>query len=298
VQIDIDGRMLSLRYPMELNLVGDSKATLAALLPRLRRKEDRRWREGIEENVARWWRVLEKRTQNEASPINPQYVFWELSKRLPDHCIISADSGTSASWFARDVKIRRGMKASVSGGLATMGCGVPYALGAKFTHPDRVAIALVGDGAMQMNGVNGLITVAKYWKRWADPRLVVLVQNNRDLNMVTWEQRVMEGDPKYEPSQDVPDFAYARYAELLGLRGISVDKASEVPAALDAAFAADRPVVLDVRVDGNVPPLPPHITMKEAKAYVKALLARDPESLAIVKASAKEVWASFAPAPK
>ena len=298
VQIDIDGRMLSLRYPMELSLVGDSKATLAALLPRLRRKDDRSWRERIEKDVERWWRVLEKRTQNEASPINPQLVFWELSKRLPDGCIISADSGTSASWFARDLKIRRGMKASVSGGLATMGCGVPYALAAKFTHPDRVAIALVGDGAMQMNGVNGLITAAKYWKRWADPRLVVLVQNNRDLNMVTWEQRVMEGDPKYEPSQDVPDFAYARYAELLGLRGIAVDKPSEIPAALDAAFAADRPVVLDVRVDGNVPPLPPHVTAKQAKAYVKALLARDPESLAIVKASAKEVWASLAPAPK
>ena len=298
VQIDIDGRMLSLRYPMELNLVGDSKATLAALLPRLKRQEDRTWREQIEENVERWWRVREKRARNEANPINPQLVFWELSKRLPDNCIISADSGTSASWYARDVKLRRGMKASVSGGLATMGCGVPYALGAKFTHPDRCAIALVGDGAMQMNGINGLVTAAKYWKRWSDPRMVVIVQNNRDLNMVTWEQRVMEGDPKYEPSQDVPDFAYAAYAEMLGLRGIAVDTPGQVPAALDEAFASDRPVVIDMRVDGNVPPLPPHVTMKEAKSYAKALLARDPESLAIVKASAREVWASLAPAKR
>jgi pyruvate dehydrogenase (quinone) len=295
VQIDIDGRMLSLRYPMELNLVGDSAQTLRALIPRLERKTDRAWRARIEENVDRWWKVLEKRAANEANPINPQLVFWELSKRLPDACIISADSGTSASWFARDLKIRRGMMASVSGGLATMGCGVPYAIAAKFTHPERVAIALVGDGAMQMNGVNGLITIAKYWKRWSDPRLVILVLDNRDLNMVTWEQRILEGDPKYDPSQDLPDFPYAAFAELIGLRGIKVSTPPEVAGAWDEAFAADRPVVMDVRVDANVPPLPPHVTMKQAKAYVSALLKRDPESLAIVKASAKEVWASLVP---
>ncbi|HEX4781598.1 MAG TPA: thiamine pyrophosphate-requiring protein, partial [Usitatibacter sp.] len=201
VQIDIDGRMLSLRYPMELNLVGDSRETLRALIPLLERKEDRKWRETIEANVGRWWRVIEKRAANEANPVNPQLLFWELSKRLPDNCILSADSGTAASWYARDVKMRRGMMGSVSGGLATMGCGVPYAIAAKFTHPDRVAVAMVGDGAMQMNGLNGLITIAKYWKTWADPRLVVLVLDNRDLNMVTWEQRILEGDPKYEPSQ-------------------------------------------------------------------------------------------------
>jgi pyruvate dehydrogenase (quinone) len=295
VQIDIDGRMLSLRYPMELNLVGDSASTLRALLPYLERKEDRGWRERIEANVDRWWRVLEKRAANEANPINPQRVFWELSKRLPDGCIIAADSGTSASWFARDLRMRRGMKASVSGGLATMGCGVPYAIAAKFVHPERVAIACVGDGAMQMNGVNGLITIAKYWKRWSDPRLIVLVLNNHDLNMVTWEQRILEGDPKYEPSQDVPDFPYATFADLIGLRGIALGKPGDIEAAWDQAFAADRPVVIDAMVDAAVPPLPPHVTMQQAKAYVMALVKRDPEALAIVKASAKEVWASLVP---
>jgi pyruvate dehydrogenase (quinone) len=298
VQIDIDGRMLGLRYPMEMNLVGDSKETLRALIPLLERKGERAWRGRIEDNVERWWRVLEKRAMNEANPINPQLVFWELSKRLPDRCILSSDSGSAANWYARDIRIRRGMMASLSGGLATMGPGVPYAIAAKFAHPDRVAIALVGDGAMQMNGINGLITIAKYWKRWSDPRLVVMVLNNRDLNQVTWEQRVMEGDPKYAPSQDVPDFPYASFAELIGLRGIAVDSPGEVGRAWDEAFAAERPVVLDMRVDPNVPPLPPHITMKQAKAYVMALFKRDPEAIEIVKASARDVWASIAPAAK
>jgi pyruvate dehydrogenase (quinone) len=298
VQIDIDGRMLSLRYPMDVNLVGDSKETLRALIPLLNRKTERSWRARIEENVARWWEVLEKRALNKADPINPQLVFWELSKRLPENAIIASDSGSSANWYARDLKVRRGMKMSLSGGLATMGPGVPYSIAAKFTHPERVAIALVGDGAMQMNGLNGLITIAKYWKRWSDPRLVVMVLNNHDLNQVTWEQRVMEGDPKFEPSQDVPDFPYASFAELIGLRGIAVSRPEQVATAWEQAFAADRPVVLDVLVDPNVPPLPPHITMKQAKEYVRALLKRDPDAIEIVKASAKEVWASLVPAHK
>ncbi|HSN19415.1 MAG TPA: thiamine pyrophosphate-dependent enzyme, partial [Usitatibacter sp.] len=296
VQIDIDGRMVSLRYPMELNLVGDSKETLRALIPLLRRKEDRSWRGQIEANVKRWWEVLEKRAMNEASPVNPQRVFWELSPRLPDGAILSADSGSTANWYARDIRIRRGMKASLSGGLATMGPGVPYAIAAKFTNPDKVAIALVGDGAMQMNGINGLITISKYWKRWADPRLVVMVLNNRDLNQVTWEQRVMEGDPKYAPSQDVPDFPYARYAELLGLVGVRVDRPEQLGPAWERAFDADRPALVEVIADPNVPPIPPHISSKQAKAYVEALLKGDVNALGIVKASAKEVWASLVPA--
>src|SRR5438874_260923 len=210
VQIDIDGRMLGLRYPMELNLVGDAKETLRALLPFLERKTDRSWRETIEKNVARWWRVLEARAMVDAKPINPQRVFWELSPRLPERCILTCDSGSAANWYARDLKIRRGMMASLSGGLATMGPGVPYAIAAKFVHPDRPVIAMVGDGAMQMNGINGMVTAAKYWKRWQNPTLIFMVLNNGDLNQVTWEQRVLEGDPKYRASQDVPDFPYAR----------------------------------------------------------------------------------------
>jgi pyruvate dehydrogenase (quinone) len=292
VQIDLDGRMLSIRYPMEVNLTGDSRETLRALIPLLRRKSDRAWREKIQAEVAEWWNVLEARAMNDANPINPQRVFWELSPRLPENCIIAADSGTTANWYARDLKFRRGMMGSVSGNLATMGCGVPYVVAAKFAFPDRVAIACVGDGAMQMNGLTELITVAKYWREWSDPRLIVCVMNNHDLNMVTWEQRVLSGDPKFEASQEVPEFRYADYATSIGLHGIRVDDPSRIAAAWDEALAADRPCVLDFVVDPEVPPLPPHITLEQAKNFTSALL-RDPSRAAMLRQSMKEVIDSF-----
>ena len=288
VQIDIDGKMLSIRYPMEVNLVGDSAETLRALKPLLRVKENRSWREEIEQNVREWWEVVEERSMSEADPINPQRVIWELSPRLPDNCIISADSGSVANWFARNMKIRRGMMATLSGTLATMCPGVPYALAAKFNFPERVAIALVGDGAMQMQGINCLITAAKYWRRWSDPRLIILVLNNRDLNQVTWEQRVLAGDPKWETSQNVLDFPYAGMAEMLGLKGLRVEHPDEVGPAWDTALSADRPCVLDVVTDPKVPPLPPHITYEQAKSYATSLLKGDPEALGIVWQSIKE----------
>jgi len=291
--------MVSLRYPMELNLIGDAKETLRALLPHLQRKTDRAWRAEIEESVRRWWRVLEARAMNEANPINPQRVFWELSRRLPDDCILTCDSGSAANWYARDLKIRRGMMASLSGGLATMGPAVPYAIAAKFAHPKRHVIALLGDGAMQMNGVSGLITIAKYWRTWGDPHLVVMVLNNGDLNQVTWEQRAMEGDPKFAASQVVPDMPYAEYARLLGLGGIRVDRSDAVGPAWNKALAADRPTLLEMVTDPNVPPLPPHVSLKETKAYLSALIRGDVDSLATVRASAKEVWdALFPPGEK
>jgi pyruvate dehydrogenase (quinone) len=295
VQIDLDGRMLGIRYPTEVNLVGDSAETLRALLPQLQRKEDRAWREKVEEAVADWWGVLEERAMNDAHPINPQRVFWELSSRLPDDCILSADSGSVANWFARDLKLRRGMMASLSGNLATMGCGVPYAIAAKFAHPDRVAIALVGDGAMQMNGLNELITVAKYWQRWSDPRLLVLVLNNGDLNQVTWEQRVMEGDPKYEASQNVPAFDYARFAEALGLKGVRVETPDAIGTAWEEALAADRPCVLDVVTDPEVPPLPPHITFEQAKMFALAVAKGDSGRRGMIEQSLKDKLAEYLP---
>ena len=295
VQIDIDGKMLGIRYPMEVNLVGDSAETLRALMSRLERKADRGWREGIEREVGEWWTLMEHRAQLGADPINPQLVFHELSKRLPEGAILSSDSGSSANWFARDVKLRRGMMASLSGTLATMGPGVPYAIGAKFAHPMRPVFALVGDGAMQMNGINELITIAKYRHLWPDQRLVVLVLNNRDLNQVTWEQRAMSGDPKFEGSQDLPDFPYARYAEMLGLKGIRVDKPEAVAPAWEEALAADRPVVYEAVTDPEVPPLPPHITLEQAKALSSALLGGDPHAGRIVRQSFKQKVEEFLP---
>jgi pyruvate dehydrogenase (quinone) len=298
IQIDIDGRMLGIRFPTELNLIGDAAPTLRALLPFLQRKADRSWRQRIETEVAEWWNVLEARAMNDASPINPQRVFWELSSRLPDNCILSSDSGSSANWFARDIRIRRGMMASLSGSLATMGPGVPYAVAAKFAFPSRVAIALVGDGAMQMNGINELITIAKYWKEWSDPRLVVLVLNNRDLNQVTWEQRALAGDPRFAGSQSIPDFPYARYADDIGLLGIRVDGPDQIGAAWDRALSADRPVVLEAVTDPDVPPLPPHITLEQARHFASSIWAGDADALGFVKQTVKDAAASFLPHKK
>jgi pyruvate dehydrogenase (quinone) len=295
VQIDIDARMLGLRYPMEVNLAGDSAETLRALAPLLERKADRSWREEIEEGVARWWELMRDRAMSSADPINPQRVFWELSERLPDGAILAADSGSAANWFARDVRIRTGMRASLSGTLATMGPGVPYAIAAKFAHPGRVAVALVGDGAFQMNGMNELITIAKYWREWRDPRLVILVLHNDDLNQVTWEQRALEGDPRFEASQELPDVPYARYAELVGLRGIRVDDPEAVGAAWDAAFAADRPTVIDAITDPDVPPLPPHVTLKQAKAMMASMASGDPERWGAIRQMAKGKLAELLP---
>jgi pyruvate dehydrogenase (quinone) len=293
VQIDIDGKMLGIRYPMEVNLVGDSAETLRALRSRLTRKEDRSWREKIEGEVGSWWELMERRSQEPAEPLNPQLVFHELSNRLPDGAILSSDSGSSANWYARDVRLRRGMKGSLSGTLATMGPGVPYAIAAKFAYPDRPAIALVGDGAMQMNGINELITIAKYRGQWSDQRLVVLVLNNRDLNQVTWEQRAMEGNPKFEGSQDLPDFPYARYAEMLGLKGIRVDEPERVGPAWDEALAADRPTVIEAVTDPEVPPLPPHITLDQARALSSALLGGDPNAGRIVRQTFRQKVGEF-----
>ena len=275
VQIDLDGRMIGIRYPMEVQLVGDAQATLRALVPLLVRKADRSWRDEIEASVARWWQLMERRAMADADPINPQRVFFELSKQLPDGAILTSDSGSSANWYARDIKLRAGMMGTLSGNLATMGPGVPYAVAAKFAHPGRPVIALVGDGAFQMNGMNEMLTIAKYRHRWSDQRLIVLVLHNNDLNQVTWEQRAMEGDPKFDASQQIPEFDYAAYADSVGLRGIRVDDPNDIGPAWAAALASDRPVVLDAVTDPEVPPLPPHITFTQAVNFAHAVAQGD-----------------------
>jgi pyruvate dehydrogenase (quinone) len=295
VQIDIAPDMLSLRYPMEVNLVGDSAETLRALLPMLHEKTRRSWRGQVEGWTRKWWQTLEDRAMQPASPINPQRVAWELSPRLPERTIITSDSGSCANWYARDLRIRRGMMCSLSGGLASMGAGVPYAIAAKFAHPDRPVIALVGDGAMQMNNMAELITVAKYWRQWSSPHWIVGVFNNEDLNQVTWEQRVMEGNPKFEASQRIPNVPYHKFAELIGLKGIYVDSPDRIAPAWEEALAADRPVLVEFKTDPEVPPLPPHITLKQARAFASALIKGEPAEGSIIVNTAREVLASVLP---
>lgn len=295
VQIDIQPRNVGMRYPSEVNLIGDSAETLRRLLPLLQRKQDRSWGEQIEKNVAAWWKDLEAKAMESAEPINPQRVYWELSALLPDHSILCGDSGSHTNWYARDVKMRPGMMGSLSGKLATMGSGVPYAIAAKMAYPERPVIAMVGDGAMQMNGNAELVTVKQYWGRWRNPTFVVCVLANHDLNQVTWEQRVLAGDPKLPIAQDVIDFPYARYGEMLGFRGIRIDRPEDIVPAWEAAFAEQRPTVLEFVTDPNVPPLPPHITWEQTKAYLSALGKVDPDQWGIIKQSAKQLFARVLP---
>jgi pyruvate dehydrogenase (quinone) len=287
VQIDIDPTMLGIRYPMEVNLTGDSRETLRALIPHLERQQDRTWREKIEYEITRWWEILEERAMQDADPLNPQRVFHELSPRLPDGCILTGDSGSATNWWARHLKLREGMHAILSGTLATMCPGVPYALAAKFAYPDRPVIASVGDGAMQMLGINTLIDIAKHRERWSDQRLIVLVLNNQDLNQVTWEQRVLAGDPKLDASQVIPNFPFARYAEMLGFKGIRVDSPDDVAPAWEEALNSDRPVVYEAITDPEVPPLPPHIRFEQASGLAQAMAKGEPNSVRIAMNSLK-----------
>ena len=295
VQIDIDGKYIGMRYPYEVNLIGDAAATLRALIPRLRRKDDRSWREAIEAGVARWWETMAMEADVEADPINPMLLFRELSTRLPHDAIVTADSGSSANWYARQLKFRGDVRGSLSGNLATMGPGVPYGIGAKFGNPARPVIVFAGDGAMQMNGLAELITIKHYWHEWPDPRLIVAVLHNDDLNQVTWEMRAMEGAPKFTESQRLPDVSFEAFATSLGLEGIAVDKPEQVGPAWDRALAADRPVVIDARTDPDVPPIPPHATFEQMKDAAGALLKGDPSRWGVIKEGVKTKMQEFLP---
>ncbi|TRV80661.1 thiamine pyrophosphate-requiring protein [Streptomyces sp. 130] len=287
VQIDIDPFMIGLRYPFEVNLIGDARATLDALLPRLKRKKHGSWRKKIEKDTAKWWEVMKGRAAVDADPVNPEYVVHALDALLPDDVMVAADSGSAANWYARHLRFRGAMRGSLSGTLATMGPGVPYVIGAKFAHPDRPAIAIVGDGAMQMNGMAELITIAKYWREWDDPRLIVAVLNNEDLNQVTWEMRAMSGAPQFLPSQSLPDVRYADFARSVGLDGIRVEKPDQVEDAWHRALACDRPFVIDFRTDPDVPPIPPHASLDQIEAAASAVLKGDSDRAGMVRQGIK-----------
>jgi pyruvate dehydrogenase (quinone) len=295
VQIDIDPGMIGLRYPYEFNIVADSTAALRALIPHLERKEDRSWRADLESKISRWWETMHAEAMVEANPINPMRLFSELSDRLPEDAIITADSGSAANWYARQLKFHGQIRGSLSGNLATMGPGVPYAIGAKFAHPERPVIAFAGDGAMQMNGMAELITIQRYWREWSDPRLIVAVLHNDDLNQVTWEMRAMGGAPSFRESQDLPDVDYASFASSLGLQGINVDSPDELGGAWEKALAADRPTVLDVRTDPDIPPIPPHATFEQALNSAKAVMKGDDSAWGFIKEGIKTKAQEFLP---
>ena len=275
VQVDLDTRNLGNRYPVEVGLPGDAAETLEALLPLLHPPADEDWRRRVTGAVTRWRTLAEQRAALPAQPLNPELVVRELSRRLPADAQVSVDVGSVTYWYARHLTLPPGVQAHLSSTLASMGSALPYGIAAKLADPSRPLVALAGDGAVQMNGVAELITVAGLWRRWADPRFVVLVLNNGDLAEVTWEQREMEGDPRFGASQRLPDFPYARYADLLGLRGIRVDDPADLAAAWDAALSADRPVVLEAVVDPEVPLLPPFPAGEQKLATMRSALEQD-----------------------
>ena len=295
IQIDVDGRFIGMRYPYEVNLVADAKAALRALIPHLRRKEDRSWRDGIEKNVARWWETMEMEAKVSADPVNPLRLFSELSPQLPDNAIVTADSGSAANWYARNLRFRGDIRGSLSGNLATMGPGVPYGIGAKFAHPNRPVIVFAGDGAMQMNGMAELITIKRYWQQWDDRRLIVAILHNNDLNQVTWEMRAMAGAPKFAESQNLPDVDFAAFAAGLGLNASSVKDPEELADVWRDALSADRPTVLDVYTDPDMPPIPPHATWDQFKAATTAVLAGDEDRTGFVKTGLKTKAQEFLP---
>ncbi|MFF5218644.1 thiamine pyrophosphate-requiring protein [Micromonospora sp. NPDC000442] len=296
VQIDHDGTQLGLRYPTEVNLTGDAAPTLRALLAALGPGPGpTRWRETIAGATAAWRQSQRQLAEQDAQPVNPQLLFARLSERLPDDVMIAVDCGTTTAWYARHVKVRPGMLASLSGTLLSMGGAMPYALAAKFAHPDRPLVALIGDGAMQMNGVNELITVAKYWQGWADPRFVVLVLNNRDLAFVSWEQRSTEGTPMFPDSQQLPDIAYHRWGEVLGLRGELVDHPDQVADVWDRALRADRPTVINALVDPAELMMPPHFTAEQARKTAAAMLRGDTDWAGIIRRGIPSVVTTYRP---
>lgn len=283
VQVDLDGALIGMRYPYEVNLVGDARSTLRALLPMLEHKDDRSWRERIERDVARWWDVMDAEAQVAANPVNPMRLFSEFSVRAPRDAIVTADSGTAADWYARQVRMRGEMRGSLSGTLASMGAALPYAIGAKFAHPDRPVVAFEGDGAMQMNGLAELLTVARYWREWQDPRLVVAVLHNNDLNQVTWELRSLGGTPDFVESQALPEVSYADVAAAMGIASITITDPDDLAGAWGTALAADRPYLLDVHVDPDVPPIPPHADLQQMLDTAKALIKGDTSRWGVVK---------------
>ncbi len=283
VEIDIDGSMIGVRYPNDVSLVGDAKDTLQALIPKLERKEDRGWLEILEAEILAWHRVLEDRAHQKADPLNPQLVFYELNKLLPDDAIMTSDSGSATNWWARYVMSRGEMRSSLSGTLATMLPGVPYAIAAKFAYPDRPVFGFTGDGAFEMLGMNELLTV----KRYADqllsknPTLIFTVLVNKDLNQVSFEQRAQAGDPKNPYTQTVPYVPAAEFARLLGFEGIRVDRPEDVVPAWEKALAADKPVLLEFVTDPQISPLPAHVRLTQMKKTAKALTHGDEDAAGI-----------------
>ena len=257
VQIDLDPVHLANRYPIEVGLVGDAALALRELLGRVAEKDRSGWRADVETWVRQWREISRERSEVPARGLNPELVARRLADHIPHDARLAVDVGSSVYHYVRQMDLPTSVPAHLSSTLASMGCGISYAIAAKAAAPARPVAVLAGDGAVQMLGINELITVAEAWPAWEDPTMVIVVLSNRDLAEVSWEQRESESQPRFARSQEVPEFDMAAYAELLGLRGIRVEEPDQLVPALEEAFSADRPTVIDAITDPDVPLLPP-----------------------------------------
>jgi len=290
VQIDIDPSVLGDRYPVDVGVVGESSYALAELTKRVRAREDSPWRDEVEREVRRWHDISRQRADVPADPTNPELVVRRFGERLGRDTQLAIDVGSGVYHYARQTRLPSSVAAHLSSTLASMGCGVPYGIAAKESAPERPVAVIAGDGAMQMLGNAELVTVAERFSSWADPRFVVLVLHNLDLAEVSWEQREMEGHPRFVASQDVPRFDFAGYAELLGMRGLRISAADEIDSVLDQAFASDVPVVIEAMTDPDVPLLPPFPHGRQKLATMREGLRAEPRS----NAHARELLEAYA----
>lgn len=268
VQIDLDPFRIGLRYPIEVGLVGDSRRTLQALLPLLKQHDDRRFLEQAQSSMKEWWQLMETRSTRQDKPMKPQVVAWELGKRLSDTAIVSADSGTNTTWWARQIPAKRGQMHSVSGTLASMACGLPYAMAAQIAYPDRQCIAFVGDGGFSMLMAD-FVTCVKYRL----PVKVVIIKNG-SLGQIKWEQMVFLGNPEY--GCELQEINFAAFAVACGATGFTIDDPTQCGEILDKALATPGPVVVEAIVDPLEPPLPPKVTIDQATKLTQSLVRGEP----------------------
>jgi pyruvate dehydrogenase (quinone)/pyruvate oxidase len=273
VQIDLDPARLALRYPVEVGLAGDSRQTLQVLLPWLEPKKDRSFLETAQRGMQEWWALMEERGTSRDTPMKPQVVAWELGKRLSNSAIVSTDSGTITTWWARQIPFKRGQMGSVSGTLASMACGLPYAIAAQIAYPDRQSVALVGDGGFTML-MGEFATAVKYQL----PVKIVIIKNNT-LGQIKWEQMVFLGNPEY--GCDLHPIDFAAFAQACGGAGFTIEDPADCGRILDQALAVPGPVVVQAVVDPLVPPLPAKATFEQAKHLAEALARGEPNRMKI-----------------
>ena len=268
VQIDLDPARIGLRYPVEVGLIGDSRRGLRALLPHLQRNKNRSFLDHAQAGTKEWWRLMEERGSRQDRPMKPQVVAWELGKRLSDTAIVSSDSGTIATWFARQIPAKRGQMYSLSGNLATMANGLPYAIAAQIAYPERQCIAFVGDGGFSMLMAE-FATAVKYQL----PIKVIIIKNNT-LGMIKWEQMVFLGNPEFGCELQPIDFV--AFAKACGGTGMAIEDPVDCGRILDRALATPGPVIVEAIVDPFTPPMPAKITLDQAKKFAESLARGEP----------------------